>query len=207
MQRFLLNLTTGEISTEGTGRQYEYEIVWGEEIDFDDYFQIRGTREDGTEFTATLTVEQYFDGKEFVIDAPEVATEVVATADVEVVAPEVAREVIELECDIIDAIKNITTEVIEADARALKVKTRKAKDKLIEDIEAVITAIDKDMEQYGERLRVLVKKGADVLELVDKANTLYDHIHTLEEISRRVIIGSYAPEDRNAADLVFLNID
>lgn len=205
MQRYLLNEVTGVICLEGTS--VNDVTVRAEEIEIDGGFQLKGVKEDGTEFTATLTIEEYFDGKEFVIDAPEVATEVVATAEVEVVAPEIAREVIELECDIIDAIKNITTQVIEADSRALKVKTKRDKDILIKDIEALITAIDKDMTEYGERIRVLAKKGADVLELGDRANTLYDHIHTLEEMVNRVLRGSYAPEDKNTANLVFLNID
>lgn len=83
MQRYLLNTVTGVISKEGTSANDV--VVRATEVEIKGGFQLKGVKADGTEFTATLTEAEYFDGKEFVIDAVEEVTEtaVVDTTAVE----------------------------------------------------------------------------------------------------------------------------
>lgn len=83
MQRYLLNTVTGVISKEGTSANDV--VVRATEVEVKGGFQLKGVKADGTEFTATLTEAEYFDGKDFVIDAVEEVTEtaVVDTTAVE----------------------------------------------------------------------------------------------------------------------------
>lgn len=68
MKEYLLNEKTGILTIEGISS--DDIVVRAEEIEIEGGFQLVGTRQDGTKFTATLSAEDYFEGKEFVIDYP-----------------------------------------------------------------------------------------------------------------------------------------
>lgn len=207
MQRFLLNLTTGEISTEGTGRQYEYEIVWGEEIDFDDYFQIRGTREDGTEFTATLTVDQYFDGKEFVIDAVE---ETVENETAEIIA------IVEtVKADVVKAVEMAKAEVKALIDKAVNTKGSKKRSNIKIEAEDLIKANNQKVKDVFNEINKLLKYRDqyklniqdDIIHIGDKANELYDIEYLLEDLIFKLDTNAFNRSYTYMDHLVGLNID
>lgn len=66
MTKYLLNEKTGVICMEGSSPNDI--VVMANEIELDNGFQLVGTRLDGSEFTATLSIDDYFNGKEFRID-------------------------------------------------------------------------------------------------------------------------------------------
>lgn len=196
MQRYLLNEVTGVICLEGTS---DWDVVVrAEEIEIDGGFQLRGVKADGTTFTATLSVEDYFNGKEFIVDEPVAET----------TAPEMPEaDAVALESAIVESVKEITAELIKLDNRALNVKTKKDKKQLEADLDVMISTVNNDIENYGEQLRALVKKGVDVSTIIDIANSLYDHKYILEDMAKGINKSSTAPVDKYTTELISLNID
>ena len=72
MTKYLLNKVTKVISVSGdmTVGSYEeaakvYEDVFAEEVEIENGFMLKGIRVNGEEFEAILSIEEYFEGKEF----------------------------------------------------------------------------------------------------------------------------------------------
>ena len=226
--RYLLNLTTGEISREGNGFEFEYETVRAEEIEINGGFQLVGTKADGTKFTATLTTEEYFNGAEFVIDAEVVAEETTEeTAEevtAEVVAPVTVKEMDAIvithasllgadEINIklaIGKIKNAVAENIELYNSA---KNRVKRDKAIKNLEALERRADTKAHQYANRLRKY-KPSAKPVEtklnqLWDMVNELHDLEHDIQIVIKDLLRGAVkiSDADKYLYELISLNID
>ena len=65
MEQYLLNEKTGVVCVDGTSENDV--VVMAEVVEDANGFTLQGTLPDGTGFKATLTMEEYFEGKEFTL--------------------------------------------------------------------------------------------------------------------------------------------
>ena len=152
MEKYLLNLTDGRISKEGNGFGFEYVTVVGEEKEVEGGFAFIGTDANGNKVEAFLTIEEYFDGKEFVAGTKSPRT---------LIEEGKALEVEARKMDTVEAIETINTYLEEVGAVINKIEE--------DELRYELRDIENPLKWYVANLEEMVE--AEEIETVEEAPT------------------------------------